>query len=215
MSAADARVGVKICGIRDEAGLEAAAEAGADWIGFVFFDRSPRAVSGSQAAALQRRLGGRVPSVGLFVDPDDDVVGRILDTTPLDILQIYATAERAAAIRARFRLPVWLAQGVTRAADLPACTTLDGLVIEARPPASADRPGGNGVRFDWSIARQWTAPVPWLLAGGLNPANVAGAIAASGAQAVDVSSGVEHAPGAKDPLLIHRFVAAARGQVPT
>lgn len=205
------RTGVKVCGVRDVPALEAAAEAGADWIGFVFFARSPRAVTGAAAAALHRTLAGRSRSVGLFVAPDDDEIARVLDAVPLDILQIYAAPDRALALRDRFGLPVWLAQGVRHRDELPATTRLDGLVVEAKPPAGADRPGGNGVPFDWSIARGWAAPVPWLLAGGLTPDNVAAAIAASGAPAVDVSSGVERAPGDKDPALIRRFVAAARG----
>ena len=210
MSGSPSRTGVKICGIYDESALEAAAEAGADWIGFVFFVRSPRAVAAADAASLHRRLGGRAASVGLFVAPTDDEVARVLDGVPLDILQIYADADRAAELRRRFGLPVWLAHGVRHRDELPDATALDGLVIEARPPAEADRPGGNGARFDWSIARHWVAPAPWLLAGGLTPDNVAEAVAASGTPSVDVSSGVEHAPGKKDPALIRRFVAAAR-----
>lgn len=215
MSGAAGRIAVKICGIRDEAALEAAVGAGADWIGLNFFPRSPRVVSAREAAALHRRLEGHVPSVGLFVEPADDEIERVLDAAPLDILQVYTSVERAEAIRVRFGRPVWLAHGVRCAADLPAATTLDGLVIEARPPADADRPGGNGVRFDWAIARDWTAPAAWMLAGGLTPDNVGAAIAASAAPAVDVSSGVESAPGIKDPMLIGRFIAAARGHPPT
>ena len=211
MSGPRGRIGVKICGIRDEPALDAAVEAGADWIGFVFFGRSPRLVEPGRAAVLHRRLAGRAMSVGLFVEPDDDEVARILDVAALDILQIYADADRALFLRRRFGLPVWQACGVRQRTELPDATLLDGLVVEARPPAGTDRPGGNGASFDWSIARNWIAPAPWLLAGGLTPNNVAGAIAASGAPSVDVSSGVERAPGAKDPALIRQFVAAARG----
>ncbi len=206
-----ARVGIKICGIRDEAALDAAADAGADWIGFVFAARSPRAVVPAAAAVLERRLPRSVRRVGLFVEPSDEEVARALDAVPLDVLQLYTDPARAAALRRAFNRPVWLAHGVRSRAELPADTGLDGLVIEARPPAGADRPGGNGVRFDWSIARDWTAPAPWLLAGGLTPGNVAEAIRQSGATAVDVSSGVEDAPGAKRPALIRAFIAAARG----
>jgi phosphoribosylanthranilate isomerase len=211
MTAPVARTGVKICGIRDEAALDAAAEGGADWVGFVFFARSPRVVAAPAAAALQRRLGGRATSVGLFVSPTDDEIARTLDAVPLDILQLYTDPDRAAVLRDRFGLPVWLAHGVRGRDELPRATALDGLVVEARAPDGADRPGGNGVRFDWSITRDWTAPSPWLLAGGLTPDNVRAAIGASAAPAVDVSSGVEHAPGEKDPVLIRRFIAAARG----
>ncbi len=204
-------VGIKICGIRDTAALDAAAEAGANWIGFVFAAGSPRLVTLAAAAALERRLPRPVRRVGLFVEPSDDEVARALDAVPLDVLQLYADPARAAALRRAFDRPVWLAHGVRSRTDLPACTDLDGLVIEARPPAGADRPGGNGVRFDWSIATDWVAPAPWLLAGGLTPDNVAEAIRQSGAPAVDVSSGVEDAPGVKQPALIRAFIAAARG----
>lgn len=204
------RVGVKICGVADAAALDAAAEAGADWIGFVFFDRSPRVVTAQAASKLQRRLERRALGVGLFVAPDDDEVARVLDAVPLDVLQVYAGAARADALRRRFGLPVWRACGIATATELPTATTLDGLVIEARPPAGADRPGGNGARLDWRITAGWTAPAPWLLAGGLSAGNVADAVRQSGAAAVDVSSGVESAPGIKDPVLIRRFVAAAR-----
>ena len=204
-------VGVKICGIRDEAGLDAAVEAGADWVGFVFFARSPRVVTPVQAAKLHDRLQGRVPAVGLFVEADDAEIARVLETVPLEILQLYTDPDRAAEIRARFGLPVWLAHGVSGREQLPQASHADRLVIESRPPQDSDRPGGNGVAFDWSILRDWPAPAPWLLAGGLTPGNVAGAIAASGARAVDVSSGVETRPGVKDPGLIRRFVNAVRG----
>ncbi len=203
-------VAVKICGIADAAALDAAAEAGADWIGFVFFDRSPRAVTAQVASELHRCLEQRASSVGLFVKPSDDEVARVLDAVPLDVLQVYAGPERAAELRRRFGLPVWLACGIATTAELPTATTLDGLVIEARPPTGADRPGGNGARLDWRLTASWTAPAPWLLAGGLSAENVAEAVRQSGATAVDVSSGVETAPGIKDPALIRRFVAATR-----
>lgn len=201
---------VKICGIRDTTALEAAADAGADWIGLVFFARSPRAVTATTASLLHRRLDRRALTVGLFVEPSDHEIAEILDVVPLDILQLYTDADRALALRVRFGLPVWLAQGVGHSRQLPATTALDGLIIESRPPEGADRPGGNGVAFDWSITRNWTAPAPWLLAGGLTPDSVAEAIDRSGAPAVDVSSGVESSRGIKDPELIQRFIAAAR-----
>ena len=203
-------VAVKICGVADAAALDAAAEAGADWVGFVFFDRSPRAVTAQVASELRRRLERRALGVGLFVAPDDDEVARVLDAVPLDVLQVYASPARADALRRQFGLPVWLACGIAASAELPTATTLDGLVIEARPPAGADRPGGNGARLDWRLTAGWNAPAPWLLAGGLSADNVANAVRQSGAAAVDVSSGVESAPGIKDPVLIRRFVAAAR-----
>ncbi|QHC34978.1 phosphoribosylanthranilate isomerase [Komagataeibacter xylinus] len=204
-------VRVKICGIRDGAGLDAACAAGADWVGFVFFSRSPRHVTAPQAAPLVHRLPvGGPRAIGLFVRPTDDEIRHVLDTVALDGLQIYDTAARAAAIRARFGVPVWLAAGIAARADLPQACTVDGLVIESRPPAGAQRPGGNAQAFDWSLTEGWQAPVPWMLAGGLRPDTVREAITRSGARAVDVSSGVETAPGIKSPALIREFVQAAR-----
>lgn len=206
---------VKICGLNDPAGLAAAVEAGADWVGFVFFPRSPRAVTPEQAAALSARhpgrRGGGSGRVGLFVDPEDAALDAALAALPLDALQLYAPPARIAAIAARLAVPVWRAVAVGGPADLPAAAGAEArLVIEPRPPADATRPGGNAARLDWTLTRGWAAPRPWLLAGGLTPEVVGGAIAASGARAVDVSSGVESAPGVKDPARIRAFVAAAR-----
>lgn len=202
-------VGVKICGITTPSGMDAAIGAGADWVGLNFFPASPRFVTPAQAAALVRPAPPL--RVGLFVKPDDAAIADVLAAVKLDILQIYADAPRAAAIRARFGLPVWLPVGVSTRADLPAdAAGIDALLIEAKPPPGATRPGGNAAVFDWSILAGWRAPCPWLLAGGLTPANVAAAIRATGAPAVDVSSGVETAPGVKDAALIAAFAAAAR-----
>ena len=207
-------VRVKICGINDAAAIDAAIGAGVDWVGFVFFPPSPRFVTPEQAAALSARHppgAGRAGRVGLFVDPEPATVAAALAALPLDALQVYAPAARVAALRARFGVPVWRAVGVTAAADLPlAAEGADALLLDAKAPADATRPGGNARRFDWSVLRGWAAPLPWILAGGLDPDNVARAIVATGARAVDVSSGVEIAPGRKDPLLIRRFVTAAR-----
>lgn len=204
-------IGVKICGLTEPAGLDAAIAHGADWVGFVFFPRSPRHVTPAQAAGLIARVPAGGPRrIGLFVAPTDAAIEAVLDAATLDGLQIYAGDERAMAIRLRFGLPVWQARGVAAAADLPAASPMDGLVIESRPPAGADRPGGNGQAIDWTITRGWSAPAPWILAGGLTPDNVAEAVARSAAPAVDVSSGVESAPGRKDPDLIARFIRTAR-----
>jgi phosphoribosylanthranilate isomerase len=207
---------VKICGINDPAAIDAAVEGGADWIGFAFFPPSPRYVTPARARELSARqpaasLGGP-PRVGLFVNPTEAMIAAALAEVPLDILQIYAAPDVARAMRTRFGRPVWRAVGVAEGADLP--LSLDGadaLLVEAKPPPDATRPGGNAVRFDWSLTRAWSAPGPWLLAGGLDPDNVAEAIRLSGAAAVDVSSGVERAKGVKDPALIRAFIAAARG----
>ncbi len=203
-------IGVKICGLNDAAGVEAALAGGAGWIGLNFFDRSPRHVTPAQAASLVSGLPPTPLRVGLFVDPADSALADTLRAVKLDVLQIYAPAARLADIRARFGVPVWRSVHVTVAADLPADAGEDGFVIEPRPPAGATRPGGNAAVMDWSLLAGWRAPKPWLLAGGLRPDNVAAAIAASGATAVDVSSGVESAPGVKSPALIRAFIAAAR-----
>lgn len=210
------RLRVKICGINSVAAVDAAAEAGADWIGFVFFPHSPRAVTPEQAASLSARAPdsdhrGAPLRVGLFVDPTDAAITAALDALKLDALQLYADTQRAAAVRARFGVPVWRAVGVALAADLPvALQGSDALLLDAKAPSAAPRPGGNAQAFDWSMLTGWTAPGPWILAGGLTPANVAAAIRASGAPAVDVSSGVERAPGVKDAQLIRAFITAAR-----
>lgn len=202
---------VKICGLRDRPGLDASLDAGADWVGFVFFSRSPRAVDADAAAPLAAAARGRAGRVGLFVRPDPAAVEAVLSRVELDVLQVYDEPDRSAALRARFGLPVWLARGVSDVAELPASCPVDGLLIEGKPPPGSDRPGGNGARLDWTITAGWRAPSPWLLAGGLTPGNVGAAIAASGAPGVDVSSGVETAPGIKDPALIRAFLTAVRG----
>lgn len=201
---------VKICGISTPDGFDAAVEAGADWIGFMFFPPSPRAVTPDRAATLAVREPGGPARVGLFVRPADDDVARALDALPLDALQVYADADRAAELRRRFGVPVWHAAGIAERGDLPRTAPgVDALLLDAKPPAGA-LPGGNAQVFDWSLLRGWTAPAPWMLAGGLTPGNVAEAIRLSGAAAVDVSSGVERERGVKDAGLIRAFVLAAR-----
>jgi phosphoribosylanthranilate isomerase len=203
-------VQVKICGINDAAAFDTAISAGADWVGFNFFPPSPRYVAPAQAAALSARSPGGPSRVGLFVDPAPEAVATALDTVRLDILQVYGAVDLAA-LRARFGLPIWRPIGVAMAADLPvAAGAADRLLIEAKPPPDATRPGGNAVRFDWSLLRGWHAPVPWILAGGLTADNVAEAVRITGAWAVDVSSGVELTRGVKDPALIRAFIANAR-----
>lgn len=201
---------IKICGISDEAGFDATVEGKADWLGFVFFARSPRHVTPAQAAALHGRHAGGCARVGLFVDPADDEIAAALDAVPLDALQLYAPPARVAEIAARFPIAVWRAVGVASAADLPGTADAAAFVIEAKPPRGSSRPGGNATTIDWAMLRGWQAPGPWLLAGGLTPDNVAHAIRASDATAVDVSSGVEGTPGRKDAALVAAFIKAAR-----
>jgi phosphoribosylanthranilate isomerase len=202
---------VKICGVNSADAMDAVVESGADWLGFVFFARSPRCVTAQAAASLAARHDGGPLRVGLFVAPHDDDIARVLDVVSLDILQLYAPAPRVAELRGRFGLPVWRGVGVSVAGDLPHHTDgADALLIEAKPPKNATRPGGNAVRFDWDILAGWRPGFDWLLAGGLTLTNVAEAVTRSGAPAVDLSSGVESAPGVKDPALIRAFVLAAK-----
>lgn len=212
---------VKICGLNDTAGYSAAVAGGADYVGFVFFPPSPRFVTSAQAAAIRASRADGPPAVGLFVKPSLDDIAAVLAEMPLDIFQIYGTPDLARTIRSRFGRPVWLAKGVSQTADLPAAEAdadgLDGLMIESKPPPGANRPGGNATALDWQILTGWRPRLPWLLAGGLTPENVAEAIRISGAEAVDVSSGVETAPGVKDPARISNFISAsrnARGDLP-
>jgi phosphoribosylanthranilate isomerase len=203
---------VKICGINDPVAFDTAIEAGADWVGFVFFPPSPRYVTPDTAAALSGRISGGPPRVGLFVDPTVAAITRVLDTTKLDVLQVYGALDHLDAIKAQFQLPIWRAVGITSAADLPiSLFGADRLLLEAKPPAGANRPGGNATTFDWKVLQGWSAPAPWILAGGLTPDNVAIAIRQTGADAVDVSSGVESSRGTKDATLIRAFIAAAKG----
>ncbi|HEX2943877.1 MAG TPA: phosphoribosylanthranilate isomerase [Rhodopila sp.] len=206
---------VKICGINAPEAFDSALDAGADYLGFVFFPPSPRYITPDTAAALSRRTKGGPPRVGLFVNPTAEMIEQVLAGVRLDALQIYGVRNQLATLRARFGLPVWAAVGVSTHGDLPVTTLgADRLVLEAKPPAGATRPGGNATTFDWSILHGWTPPAPWLLAGGLTPENVAQAIRETGATAVDVSSGVESARGVKDPAMIRRFIAAAKEAAP-
>ena len=202
-------VGVKICGLRDPAGWDAAVEAGADWLGLNFFPPSPRYLTVAEAARLAARGTGGAGLVGLFVAPfRDEEVRSVLDAVPLAAAQIYGPVNE---LGERFGVPIWQALGISGAADLPLeANEADRLVVEATPPVGATRPGGNATRFDWSALSGWRAPLPWILAGGLTVANVAEAIRVTGTEAVDVSSGVESSPGRKDPALIRAFIMAAR-----
>jgi phosphoribosylanthranilate isomerase len=203
-------VRVKICGLNSEAAVDAAVAAGADWVGFVFFSASPRFVSPARAAVLSGRMPDGLPRVGLFVEPTEAMIAEVLGTVRLDALQVYGAVD-AAALRARFGRRVWRPVGVSAVADLPReMDGADALLLDAKAPKDATRPGGNAVAFNWGVMRGWSAPGPWLLAGGLTVANVAEAIRITGAPAVDVSSGVESAPGVKDPARIRAFVTEVR-----
>lgn len=209
---------VKICGLTDPDAVAAAVEGGATHLGFVFFPPSPRHVEPWEAAELCDGLPDDITVVGLFVDPTDDEVDAVMQQVRLGMIQAHGseTPERVDALRLEFGMPVMKALGVSGPDDLDAARTYlgvaDMLLFDAKPPKDADRPGGNATAFDWAIMKGWTdRETPWLLAGGLTPANVAEALRVSGAWGVDVSSGVEAAPGEKDPALITAFLDAAFG----
>jgi phosphoribosylanthranilate isomerase len=207
---------VKICGLSTALTLDAALEAGADMIGFVFFSKSPRHIDWATARTLGRQARGHAKIVALSVDADDDTLKRIFEALSPDLLQLHGseTPARVKEIGELFVRPTMKAIGVATREDLAAAKAYEGvadiLLIDAKPPKDAVLPGGNGRPFDWRLTQDFHAPVPWLLSGGLDPENVAAAIALSGARGVDVSSGVESAPGVKDPAKIRAFVAAAR-----
>jgi phosphoribosylanthranilate isomerase len=210
-------VRVKICGLRTEADVAAVAAAGAAYAGFVFFAKSPRNLGVAEARALALAAPEGLCKVALTVDADDATLDAIVDAVPLDMLQLHGheTSDRVASVRARYGLPVMKAMGVADEGDLAGLIEMslaaDQLLIDAKPPKGAALPGGNGLAFDWRllVGRKWLKP--WMLAGGLTPENVAEAIRLTGARQVDVSSGVESAPGVKDPARIAAFVEAAQG----
>lgn len=211
-------ISVKICGLTDAPGVAAAVQAGARYLGFNFFPKSPRSVTPEAAAKLALDVPVGVAKVALVVNPDDAVLDRIVQLVPLDMVQLHGseTPERVAEIRARYGLPVMKALGIAGPDDLGLiddyAPVADQLLIDAKAPKGAVLPGGNGITFDHRLIagrKYWT--VPWMLAGGLTPDNVAQAIRLTGARQVDVASGVESAPGVKDADLIRAFVKAAQG----
>jgi len=207
-------VEAKICGISTLKGLEAAVAGGADLIGLAFFPRSPRAVTPAEAGALARRVPAPIKKVGLLVDPADALIDSILAEARLDLLQLHGNEApaRVAEIRRRFGVPVMKTLKITAAADFAAVEAYlevaDRLLFDAKPPKEMTDalPGGNALSFDWSLlaGRHW--PLPWMLAGGLRADNLAQAVRTSGAKSVDVSSGVEDAPGQKNPQKIRAFL---------
>lgn len=206
---------VKICGLSDAAGVAASIAGRARWIGFNFFPRSPRYVTAERAAALAAPARGRVETVAIVVDPDDALLGAIASTLAPDWVQLHGkeTPARVAAVKRFARIGVIKAIGIARAEDFADvdryAAVADMMLFDAKAPESAAMPGGLGTAFDWRLLQGRRVGEPWLLSGGLTPENVAEAVRESGADAVDVSSGVESAPGVKDPALIARFLAAA------
>jgi phosphoribosylanthranilate isomerase len=210
-------VAIKFCGLTRAEDVATAAEVGASYMGLVFYPRSPRAVSFETARALALGAPPGLAKVALTVDPDDAMLAELLETVPIDIVQLHGseTPERVAEVRALTGLPVMKAVGVGGPEDLAKLDAYgqvaDMLLVDAKPAAAGDLPGGNGLRFDWRLiaGRRW--PVPWLLAGGLTPENVAEAVQLTGARQVDLSSGVESAPGVKDPAKMRAFARALEG----
>lgn len=211
-------VEAKICGINAPAALAAALTGGARLVGFIFYPPSPRHLSREAAAALARDVPAGITRTGVFVDPDDALLAATLGAVPLDLLQLHGSesAERVAAVKRRFGKPVMKAIAVAGAADLETARSYfgiaDQLLFDAKPPKedAAALPGGNGLALDWQLLRERRWPLPWILSGGLTVDTVGEAVRISGAPRVDVSSGVESAPGVKDPALIRAFLARVR-----
>ncbi len=211
-------VKVKICGVRTPAIVETAAEEGADFVGLVLFPKSPRHVELEEARVLAAVARGRIGTVAVMVDPDDALVDGVVERVRPDLLQLHGseTPERVAAIRGRARLPVMKAIAVAEAYDVADAgkyaASADFILFDAKASPDALLPGGNGVPFNWD-ALKGIEP-PFALSGGLTPDTVGEAIRLTGASLVDVSSGVERAPGEKDAELVRRFIRAAKGVSP-
>jgi phosphoribosylanthranilate isomerase len=207
---------VKICGLSTRETLDAALEAGADMVGFVFFPPSPRHLSLETARELGRQAKGRATKVALTVDADDATLENIIETLQPDILQLHGkeTTARLRDVKSKFGLPVMKALPVETAADLAPLAgfagVADRILFDARAPKDATRPGGLGAVFDWHVLEKLDLELPFMVSGGLNATNAAEAIRVTRASGIDVSSGVERAPGVKDPELIRAFIRAAR-----
>lgn len=207
---------IKICGLKTADALAAALDAGASHVGFIFFPKSPRNIAPDEAGRLRQAARGRAKAVAVTVDADDDALDGIVAAVAPDILQLHGkeTPERVAAVKARYGLPVIKAFSISTAADLAKiplfADVADRLLFDAKPPAGSELPGGNGVSFDWSLLQDLDDGVDYLLSGGLNAANVGDAIRLAGPPGIDISSGVESAPGVKDVALIDGFFHAVR-----
>lgn len=207
---------VKICGLNTPEALDAALDAGADMVGFVFFPPSPRHIGFEAMKPLGERVNGRAMKVALSVDATDNDLGQLIAALKPDMLQLHGkeTVERVAVLRTRFGVPVMKAIAVEQKSDLSPvreyARVADRILFDARAPKDATRPGGLGKPFDWHLLENIDIGVPFMLSGGLDAGNVAEALTITRAPSVDVSSGVERSPGEKDPEKIHAFVRAAR-----
>lgn len=206
---------VKICGLREAAHVELAGRLGAAYVGFVFFPKSPRAVTVDEARELAWAAPVGLAKVALVVNADDALLDSINDRVAIDMWQLHGSEspERVAEVKARYGLPVMKAVGIADAADVEQIDiysrVADQLLIDAKAPKGAALPGGNGLAFDWQLVNRKYWSVPWMLAGGLTSENVGRAQNLTGARQVDVSSGVESAPGVKDPVLMEAFIQGA------
>lgn len=207
---------VKICGIKDPATLAAATEGGADYIGFVFYPPSPRSIDLFAAAELARAVPDTIERVAVLVDPDDRALDGLLAHVPIDILQLHGgeTPERVRDVAERTGCKVMKAIRVLDRDDLAAADeyrdAADMIMLDAKPRPGAVLPGGNGESFDWRILDGYRAPLPWVLAGGLNADNIAAAVRDAAPDVIDVSSGVESAPGVKDKAKLCAFLKTAQ-----
>ncbi len=203
---------IKICGLSTKEAIDAVIEGGASHMGFIFFEKSPRHISLAQALLLADHAGNRIKKVPVTVNADDTYLDLIVEAVKPDMLQLHGseTPERVFKVKERFGLPIMKAIAIREASDLekvtPYLETVDQFVFDAKPPEGSDLPGGNGVAFDWEIMDQLGEDVPYMLSGGLHAGNIVEAAKKSGCTAIDISSGVESAPGIKDVKLIKEFL---------
>lgn len=207
---------IKICGLKTDEAMAAALAGGASHVGFIFFAKSPRYVEPAEAGRLRQAAIGKAKAVAVTVDADDAFLDQIVEKMRPDMLQLHGTEtpERVAAVKARYGLPVMKVFSVSEAADLdrikPYVGIADRFMFDAKPPKGSQLPGGNGVAFDWRILAGLDAGLDYMLSGGLNAANIGDALRSANPPAIDISSGVESAPGVKDPALIEQFFRAVR-----
>ena len=207
---------IKICGLKTDGALAAALTGGASHVGFIFFAKSPRYVEPAEAGRLREAAQGKAKAVAVTVDASDAFLDEVVAAMQPDMLQLHGseTPDRVAELKARYNLPVMKAVSVSEAADLervkPFVGIADHFLFDAKPPKGSELPGGNGVAFDWHILAGLDAGVDYMLSGGLNAANIGDALRLANPPGIDISSGVESAPGVKDPALIEQFFRAVR-----
>ncbi|MGI9351537.1 MAG: phosphoribosylanthranilate isomerase [Rhizobiaceae bacterium] len=208
---------IKICGLSTPEAVDAAIAGGATHMGLIFFEKSPRHVTVYSAAKLSRHAGNRIVKVAVSVDADDTYLDQIVEAVKPDLLQFHGheTPDRLREIKSRYGIPVMKAIAVREADDIEQAKgyidIADMFLFDAKAPEGSEVPGGNGIAFDWTIMDQWVSDVPYMLSGGLNAGNVHEALKLSGADAIDISSGVETVPGRKDPKLIREFLDGITG----